>query len=227
MKLTVKLFAGARDAVGERELDLDLPGPVTAGELLTSLAGTYPRLTPLVDALRLAVNREYAERSRVLGEGDEVALIPPVSGGADRMEVTAVPLSVDGVVRAVSRPTSGAVATFVGVVRESSRGRQVRSLEYDAYPEMATAKMREIATEIRQRWPVDDVAIVHRTGLLGIGEASVVIAVSSAHRKEALAACAFAIERLKAIVPIWKKEIWTDGSEWIGSTVEEYREGQS
>jgi molybdopterin synthase catalytic subunit len=97
-------------------------------------------------------------------------------------------------------------------------------LEYDAYPEMAVAKMRQIGEELRDRWPVDQVAIVHRVGRLGVGEASVAIAISSPHRHEALAACAYAIERLKEVVPIWKKEVWTDGAEWIGSTVDEYRE---
>ena len=97
-------------------------------------------------------------------------------------------------------------------------------MEYDAYPEMAVAKMRQIGEELRDRWPVDQVAIVHRVGRLGVGEASVAIAISSPHRHEALAACAYAIERLKEVVPIWKKEVWTDGAEWIGSTVDEYRE---
>lgn len=120
--------------------------------------------------------------------------------------------------------TSGAVATFLGVVREFARGHQVSSLEYDAYPEMATATMRQIGDEIRQRWPVDRIAMVHRIGRLTIGEASIAIAIASPHRREALEACAYAIERVKEIVPIWKKEAWTDGAEWIGSTVDEYQE---
>jgi molybdopterin synthase catalytic subunit len=170
------------------------------------------------------VNREYAAATQVLRNGDEVALIPPVSGGAeDSYEITESPLSSDGLIRAVTRNTSGAIASFTGVVREFARGRQVVLLEYDAYPEMAIAKMREIGAEIRERWPVDGVAIAHRIGRLGIGEASVIIAVSAPHRREALEGCAYAIERLKAAVPIWKKEVWADGAEWIGSTVEEYR----
>jgi molybdopterin synthase catalytic subunit len=160
----------------------------------------------------------------VLAEGDEVALIPPVSGGVDLYEITEAPLSVDALVKAVGQKSSGAVASFLGIVREFARGRQVKYLEYDAYPEMATATMRQIGDEIRKRWPVDRIAIVHRIGRLMIGEASVAIAIASPHRREALEACAYAIERLKEIVPIWKKEVWTDGAEWIGSTVDEYQE---
>jgi molybdopterin synthase catalytic subunit len=156
-------------------------------------------------------------------EGDEVALIPPVSGGADLFEITAGPLSLDALAAAVGQTSSGAIASFLGIVRGHARGRRVDHLEYDAYPEMAVGKMRQIAEEIRGRWPVDRVAIVHRVGRLGVGEASVAIAVASPHRAEALQACAYAIERLKEIVPIWKKEVWSDGAEWIGSTVDEYR----
>ena len=139
-------------------------------------------------------------------------------------KVTSEPLALDPLATAVGRNTAGAVATFLGIVREFSRGRQVVHLEYEAYPEMAEATMRQIGQEIRAKWPVDDVAIVHRVGVLRIGEASVAIAVSAPHRRAALEACAYAIERVKQIVPIWKKEVWSDGSQWIGSTVDEYRE---
>lgn len=132
------------------------------------------------------------------------------------LEVTDQPLSLEPLVITVQRPSSGAVATFLGVVREQTRGRQVRYLEYEAYREMAILKMREITDEIRRKWKVDDIAMVHRVGRLQIGEASVAIAVSAPHRREALAACAYAIDRLKETVPIWKKEVWTDGEEWVG-----------
>jgi molybdopterin synthase catalytic subunit len=180
-------------------------------------------LRPLLASLKIAVNHEYADGERMLTEDDEVALIPPVSGGLDVFEIVDTPLSVDALVKAVAQDTSGAVASFLGVVRGYARGRKVSYLEYDAYREMAVAKMRQIGEEIRARWPVDGVAMTHRVGRLGIGEASVAIAVSSPHRQEALQACAYAIERLKEIVPIWKKEVWADGAEWIGSTVDEYR----
>jgi molybdopterin synthase catalytic subunit len=131
-------------------------------------------------------------------------------------EITEKPLSIAGVISAISGRTCGAIASFVGVVREFSRGRQISYLEYEAYPEMAIAKMRQIEEEIRQKWEIEQLAIHHRVGRLGIGEASVVIAVSAAHRQPALEACAYAIERLKQIVPIWKKEISPDGSFWVG-----------
>ena len=131
-------------------------------------------------------------------------------------EVTEKPLSVEGVVSAITRKTCGAVASFVGVVREFSRGRQISYLEYEAYPEMAIANMRQIEGEIREKWEIEQIAIHHRVGRLGIGEVSVIIAVSAAHRQPALEACTYAIERLKQIVPIWKKEVSPDGSFWVG-----------
>jgi len=224
VKIRVRLFAAVKDIVGQREVVLDVPEGTTVAGMLDRFAGDYPRLRGLTPSILFAVNREYVQGTQVLAEGDEVALIPPVSGGTDLYETTDRPLSLDALVKAVGRNTSGAVATFLGIVREFARGRQVRYLEYDAYPEMATATMRQIGDEIRTRWPVDKIAIVHRIGRLAIGEASVAIAVSSPHRREALEACAYAIERLKEIVPIWKKEVWTDGAEWIGSTVDEYQE---
>jgi molybdopterin converting factor subunit 1 len=224
MKIRVRFFAAVRDIMGQRELLLDLPGGSTADGLLQRLVAEYPGLAGLGASVRLSVNREYVDGDRPLADGDEVALIPPVSGGLDRYEIVDERLSLDALASSVGQNTSGAIASFLGVVREVSLGRQVQYLEYDAYPEMAVATMRAIGEEIRQRWPVDRVAIVHRVGRLEIGEASVAIVVSSPHRREALQACAYAIERLKQIVPVWKKEVWTDGQQWIGSTVDEYRE---
>jgi molybdopterin converting factor subunit 1 len=220
----MKCFASVRDILGLRETVLDLPDGTTAAGLLDRLILDQPRLLGLAPSLLLAVNREYVDKSRILVEGDEVALIPPVSGGVDLYEISEAPLSLDALAQEVGQNTSGAVASFLGIVREFARGRQVEYLEYDAYPEMAVTKMQQIGEEIRHRWPIDRIAIQHRIGRLAIGEASVAIAVSSPHRREALQACAYAIERLKEIVPIWKKEVWTDGAEWIGSTVEEYAE---
>lgn len=224
MKIRVRFFASLRDIVGRREVVLELPEGVTASELLQRFAGEHPRLQALLPSLLLAVNREYVESTQLLRDGDEVAFIPPVSGGTDLYEITENALSLDALVAAVMQNTSGAVASFLGVVREFAHGRRVSHLEYDAYPEMATATMRQIGEQIRQRWPVDRIAMVHRIGRLTIGEASIAIAISSPHRREALEACTFAIERVKEIVPIWKKEVWTNGAEWIGSTVDEYRE---
>jgi molybdopterin synthase catalytic subunit len=223
MRIRVKLFASVRDIVGQSELVLEMPEGTKACTLPDRLVGEYPRLRALASFLKVAVNHEYADGERALVEGDEVALLPPVSGGLDAFEITETPLSLDALVTATGQETSGAIASFLGVVRAFARGRKVDHLEYDAYPEMAIAKMRQIGDEIRARWPVDRVAMVHRVGRLDVGEASVAIAVASPHRHEALEACAYAIERLKQIVPIWKKEVWSDGAEWIGSTVDEYR----
>ena len=223
MKIHIKLFASVREIVGQKELILEVPDGMTASALPQQLAAQYPRLRTLVSFLKVAVNQEYADGERVLAEGDEVALLPPVSGGVELFEITEAPLSLDAMVAAIRQDACGAIASFLGIVRGVARGRKVDHLEYDAYPEMAIAKMRQIGDEIRTRWPVDRIAIAHRVGRLGVGEASVAIAVASPHRHEALQACAYAIERLKEIVPIWKKEVWSDGAEWIGSTVDEYR----
>ena len=131
-------------------------------------------------------------------------------------EVTEKPLSIADAVSAVTKRTCGAVATFTGVVREHSRGRHVSYLEYEAYAEMAIAKMRQIEQEVRKKWEIEQILIHHRIGRLEVGEASVVIAVSAPHRRQALEACAYTIERLKGIVPVWKKEVSPDGSFWIG-----------
>jgi molybdopterin synthase catalytic subunit len=232
MKVRLRLFAAVREIVGSGALALDVPEGSTLRQVVEHLAQAYPRLQPIAPNVLLAVNREYQAPDHVLREDDEVGIIPPVSGGAgaapagdrDLYQVTDAPLSLDALARHVGVSSSGAVSGFLGIVREQSRGRQVTSLEYEAYPEMAEAMMRRIGAEVRAKWPVDAVAIVHRTGRLGIGEASVAIAVAAPHRHASLEACAYAIERLKEIVPIWKKEVWADGSEWIGSTVDEYRE---
>jgi molybdopterin synthase catalytic subunit len=131
-------------------------------------------------------------------------------------DITEQALSLEPLINAVQRTSSGAIASFLGVVRAQTRGRQVRYLEYEAYREMAIPKFHEIGEEIHRKWQVDEIAIVHRIGHLEVGEASVAIAVSAPHRHDAFAACAYAIDRLKEIVPIWKKEVWTDGEEWIG-----------
>jgi molybdopterin synthase catalytic subunit len=215
MRVRVKFFAAAREIVGQGEVALDLKEGSTVSDLMEHFFSRYPRLKGMAGSLLLAVNREFSELTTQLREGDEVGVIPPVSGGS-HVEITEKPLSVETLVQQVTRNTCGAVATFIGVVREFSRGRQVSYLEYEAYPEMAIAKMRQIAEEIRQKWEIERVAIHHRIGRLGIGELSVVIAVSAPHRRQALEACAYAIERLKQIVPIWKKEVAPDGSSWVG-----------
>ena len=164
--------------------------------------------------LLYAVNKAYAAADAGLAEGDEVAVIPPVSGGDLRL--SAHPLSLDAVVREVARDGAGAIATFTGTVRDSSRERRVIRLEYEAYEGMAEQAMAAVAAELKTRYELCEVAIHHRTGVVEIGEPSVVIAVSAPHRADALAACKDAIDTLKRTVPLWKKELYEGGEEWIG-----------
>jgi molybdopterin synthase catalytic subunit/molybdopterin converting factor small subunit len=207
MHVTVKLFAGLRERAGwtQRELtDAERVGDVWRKLDL----GDEPA------GLLYAVNKEYAGPDRELAEGDEVALIPPVSGGSFRLSDE--PLSLEAVVDEVRSDEAGAIATFLGTTRVESRGRTVLHLDYEAYEGMAEQVMAEIAEELKGRYDVREIAIHHRTGRVEIGEASVVIAVSAAHRQDALAACKDAIDTLKEKVPLWKKEVYEGGEEWIG-----------
>ena len=209
MRVAIRLFAGLRELAGKRAAEIDLPDGSTAADIWSALdLGTEP------PGLLLAVNKQYVPRETVLVEGDEVALIPPVSGGAFRLSEE--PLSLEDVVREVASDDAGAIATFTGTTRARSRGRDVVRLEYEAYEGMAEAEMERITADLKARHSLIDVAIHHRVGVVGIGETSVVIAVSSVHRADALAACAEAIDTLKGTVPLWKKEIYVGGEEWIG-----------
>ena len=209
MRVVVRLFAGLRERAGARSRELDLPEGATVADVWPALGlGDEPA------GLLYAVNRAYVERTRALAAGDEVALIPPVSGGAFRL--SGEPLSLEAAVSEVASDDAGAVATFVGTTRRRSRGRDVVRLEYEAYEGMAEAEMERIAAELRARYALLDVAIHHRVGTVGVGETSVVIAVSAAHRADALAACRDAIDELKVTVPLWKKEVYEGGEEWVG-----------
>jgi molybdopterin synthase catalytic subunit len=207
VRVKVRLFAGLRERAGWSERDVE---DVTRLENVWSALG----LGPEPDGLLYAVNKEYAERDRELADGDEVALIPPVSGGSFRLSGDA--LSLDAVVDEVRSDRAGAIATFVGTTRVDSRGRTVEYLEYEAYEGMAERVMSDIAAELKERYDVCEVAIHHRTGRVDIGDPSVVIAVSAPHRQDALAACKDAIDTLKEQVPLWKKEVYEGGEEWIG-----------
>jgi len=209
MKIAVRLFAGLREQAGTREKTVELPDGATAAEVWSQLGlGDEP------PGLMLAVNRSYVERDTPLADGDEVALIPPVSGG-DPFLLSGEGLSLDDAVAEVRSVDAGAVATFVGTTRAHSRGREVIRLEYEAFEEMALDEMERLAAGLRERYSLVGVAIHHRTGVVAPGETSVVIAISSAHRADALAACKDAIDTLKQTVPLWKKEIYVGGEEWI------------
>jgi molybdopterin synthase catalytic subunit len=213
VKVQVRFFAALRERAGSGSVELELPeGAVVADvwpALSTSLAlGDEP------PGLLFAVNRAYAERVHGLSAGDEVAVIPPVSGGDFRL--SSEPLSLDAAVEEVRTDDAGAIATFVGTTRKRSRGRDVVHLEYEAYEGMAEAVMEELAQQLTSRHDLCEVAIHHRVGRVEIGETSVVIAVSAPHRAAALAACREAIDELKVTVPLWKKEVYEGGEEWIG-----------
>jgi molybdopterin synthase catalytic subunit len=204
--VTVRLFAGLRERAGWSKRELEV---ASVDDVWPALGlGDEP------EGLLYAVNRRYADRGQELRDGDEVALIPPVSGGAFR--VTEEPLSLEAAAGEAADERAGAVATFTGTVRRQSRGREVTRLEYEAYVEMAEDVMAEIARDLEARYDLCSVAIHHRVGRLEVGEASVVIAVSAPHRQDALAACKDAIDRLKETVPLWKKEVYEGGEEWIG-----------
>ncbi|HKC22637.1 MAG TPA: molybdenum cofactor biosynthesis protein MoaE [Gaiellaceae bacterium] len=207
MKVKVRLFAGLRERAGWGEREFDGIGLVS--DVWPALG-----LGPEPEGLLYAVNKEYAERERQLADGDEIAIIPPVSGGSFRLSGDA--LSLDAAVDEVRDDRAGAVATFVGTTRVESRGRTVHHLEYEAYEGMAENVMAEIAASLMQRYDLCGVAIHHRVGRVEIGDASVVIAVSAPHRQDALAACKDAIDTLKQQVPLWKKEVYEGGEEWIG-----------
>jgi molybdopterin synthase catalytic subunit len=207
MRVTVRLFAGLRERAGWSERELEVAGSVRDVWPALEL-GAEP------DGLLYAVNREYADRTRVLAEGDEVAVIPPVSGGAFRLVDGLI--DVGAVIAEVEDERAGAVATFQGTVRRQSRGRTVIALEYEAYEGMAEKVMTELAAGVKERYELCEVAITHRVGRCEIGDVSVAIAVSAPHRQDALSACRDLIDELKERVPLWKKELYEGGEEWIG-----------
>jgi len=211
----VLLFAALREAVGQKQLDLELPADATLAELMARLEREYALLARYRGRLLVTLNEERAPLEAQLGEGDEVALLPPVSGGADRAWVDAQPLSMDALLAEVSGAAMGGVVTFTGVVRNQARGAEIDHLEYEAYAPMAEKEMRKIVDAVAARWPQVRLALAHRVGRLAIGEAAVMIAAAAPHRAEAFEACRFAIDTLKKTVPIWKKEFATSGAHWV------------
>ena len=204
--MRVRLFAGLRERAGWSQCEVEA---ATVADVWAALdLGDEP------PGLLYAVNQEYAPRERELAAGDEVALIPPVSGGAFRLSEE--PIDPSAVIREVSDEKAGGIATFIGTTRIQSRGRTVLYLDYEAYGGMAEKVMAEIGERLKAKYDLCDVAITHRIGRVGIGDLSVVIAVSAPHRGDALAACQEAIDTLKETVPLWKKEVYEGGEEWIG-----------
>jgi molybdopterin converting factor subunit 1 len=216
VNVTVRLFAALREQAGTSEVELELPEGAQVSDVWSALGlgGKEP------GSLAFALNRAYADREDALHEGDEVALIPPVSGGDDAgahplAELTVEPIDLGRLIARVADPGAGAIATFLGTVRNVARGRDVLWLDYEAFDEMAVLELERVARRVTEQNGCIRAAIAHRTGRLEVGEASVGVAVSAAHRQAALTACQQAIDTLKQTVPIWKKERYADGEEWV------------
>jgi molybdopterin synthase catalytic subunit len=215
MQVTVKLFGSIREAAGTKELAVEVPEGSTADDLRRLLARDHPSFEEMADRLRISVNYEFVQGESALSEGDEVAFLPPVSGGSGSHTVSSEPLDVGSVVNRVVGPDIGGIVSFIGTVRDTSRGHSIRHLEYDAYPEMAEREIRKIADHAAQRWPGTRVAVAHRRGRLEVGEIAVVVAAGAPHRGDAFAAARYTIDTLKQQVPIWKKEVTIDGEYWV------------
>ena len=223
MKVQVRLFARYREAAGRDRVEIELPEGGTVETAWDAVTSRFPALSVYRPFTLFAVDQDYVPADRALRHGDELCLFPPVSGGSaaaptpDLVELTETTLSEPAMMAAVEDGGAGAIVLFSGVVRDQTGGRRVKFLEYEAHGPMALGKMREIAAAARARFPgIRKIAIAHRIGRLEIGESSVLIAVSTAHRGEAFEACRYAIDTLKETVPIWKKEYFEDGEVWVG-----------
>jgi molybdopterin converting factor subunit 1 len=230
LRVRILFFGAAREIAGGAELELELRAPSSAASALEEVLARYPELRRFGRSLLLAVNQEYAREDLEIRDGDELALFPPVSGGAaasattttaeadesrDFFELVTGPIEVGEVARRVVPRECGATVTLDGYVREWTRGRKTLYLVYEAYPAMAVSEMRRLGREAHERFEIAHMGIVHRTGRLEVGETSVCIAVSAPHRRAAFEACEWAIKELKRTVPIWKKEVYEDGEVWV------------
>lgn len=219
MNITIRYFARYREVAGKSSERFELAEGTTVSQAGQALIARYPDLAEMLPRSIFAVNRQYVPAETPLSEGDELVFVPPMAGGADPMQpvirMTREPLDREAIIASVAHPEAGGIVIFEGVVRNHARGKQIRYLEYDAYPEMAEEQMRKIADEVLTRWAPARIAIWHRMGRLEIGEASVIIVVATPHRAQAFEACRYAIDTLKTKVPIWKKEFAEDGEEWV------------
>ena len=216
MKVNVLFFGLTHDLTGFQSEQAEIAEGESLDDLWRRYEARFPRLREMAGSLLAAVNEEIVDRSRLLREGDEVAFMPPVSGGTgeDFFRLTHDPIPTHELAQQLKAPADGAAVVFEGVVRDHSHGRKTLYLEYEAYEPMAIRKMEEIGSEARQKFAIDGVGMIHRLGRLEIGETSVAIVVTAAHRRPAFEACQFAIDRLKQTVPIWKKEHFADGAVW-------------
>jgi molybdopterin converting factor subunit 1 len=223
MQVRVLFFGMLKDLAGRASESLSLPDDATLADVLHHYQSRVPRLKEMLDSLALSVNREYAEPGVRLHSGDEVALLPPVSGGSEKptapregayIRIVRERIDTDAILARIKCPEDGAAVVFEGVVRNHSRGRRTLYLDYEAYEAMALKQMEALAAQALEQFKIRDLAIVHRLGRLEIGETSVLIIVASAHRDPAFDACRWLIDTLKRTVPIWKKEYFEDGAVW-------------
>ena len=220
--IRIKFFATLRERAGVAELERELQVGADLATIWRELVREFPGLEGNRDAIAYAVNQEYVQAGYRPSDGDEVAFIPPVSGGSEvppsigSITIVRTKIDVAQLERSVSDPAAGAIVTFTGSTRAENAGREVIRLEYEAYESMALKEMRKLAVEAHRRFTLKRIAICHRIGVVEIGEVSVAIAVAAAHRGEAFDGCRFAIDRLKQIVPIWKKEHFQGGEIWVG-----------
>ena len=216
VKVRVLFFGAARDVVDNNPIEISLAMPATVSTAFQSLVAQFPDLEQFGRSLLFAVNQEYATAETGLRDDDELALFPPVSGGShDFFELTTQPIDVGAVARRVVLPECGATVTLDGYAREWTKGKRTLYLVYEAYDSMALTEMQRLGTEAHKQFEIAHLGIVHRTGRLEIGETSVVIAASAPHRRAAFQACEWAIKELKRTVPIWKKEVFENGEEWV------------
>lgn len=225
MKLSILLFATLKDAAGQRKFELDVMDNMTVADAKREMAVRFPTIQAHLETAIIAVNREFAFPEDVLHDGDELALFPPVSGGAPYAEIVwlpEAPFSTDELIQQITTPDTGAVCVFSGMVRGETTAKdgavlRTASLNYEAYEVMALEKMRQVIAEIRAQWPlVQGVAVVQRVGHLQVGENTIVIACASGHRDQGcFEAARYGIDRLKQIVPVWKQELGTDGNTWV------------
>jgi molybdopterin converting factor subunit 1 len=227
MHVRILFFATLKDIVGAREMQLQVRDGATIADVLTQLEGRYPRIKDYRPVVLTAINEEYVDPGAHVHENDEIAIFPPVSGGEIGSEISTVsrpselyqitrdPIDAQKISRDMLRPEDGAICIFEGVVRNNSKGKRTLHLVYEGYETMALKKLEEIGIFVRGAWDIGCIAIVHRLGHLDIGETSVAVIVTSAHRRAAFDACHYAIDRLKKVVPIWKKEFFEDGEVWI------------
>lgn len=218
MRVRILVFGVLKDLISDSNASLELPDGAQVRDLLEHYRKSFAQRDALWRSLAVAVNREYASGDRALRDGDEVALLPPVSGGkvdsGARVSLVHERIDAHSTVTSLERPEDGALVVFDGMVRNNSRGRRTQYLIYEAYEEMALAHMRALAAKAMADFAIRDVAIVHRVGRIEVGESSVLIAVASAHRAAAFDACRWLIDTLKKTVPIWKKEFFEDGAVW-------------